>query len=920
MPDWREELRARVEPAHLEATREAEIVEELVQHLEERWEELVGRGDVAADASRTVLEELDDMLPARLAAVERRASNAPAAGEPTAAGPFTGLAKDLRYAVRQLRRNPSFTAIAVLSLALGTGANTAIFQLLDAVRLRALPVPEPRQLATVEIQTYGKGRSGSFHGRAPGESRLTNPQWEEIRARQEGFRQIAAWGGERMDLSRGGESRWADEIWVSGGFFPMLGVRAAAGRVLGPADDHRGCPAIGVLSEPFWRREYGGAADVVGRTLTLDSHPVQIVGVAEPGFGGVEVGRGFDVAVPICAEPILHAEETELDKRNHWWLGVIGRVKPGWSVERASAQLAVASRPVFEATVPPEYNAQDAKDYVRNRLSARPAASGVSPLRQTYVSPLAVLLVISAVVLVIACVNLANLMLARASARQREMGVRLALGASRGRLARQLLSESLLLAAIGTALGAALAQVLCRFLVAFLAEGRPNLSLDLAPNLTVLGFTALLGVATCLLFGLAPAIQASRTPPGEALKASARGVAGGKARLRLRRSLVASQVALSLVLVVGALLFVRTLRNLATLDPGFSGRRIVNASVELAPLKPTREQVGRVRQELLARVQKLPGVASAAAVEVVPLSGMGWNDDVRAGDPSAPAQLATFNRVSPGYFATMGTRLLAGRDLDARDTRGTPEVAVVTETFAQRYFGGANPVGKTLAKKELAGKPDRVYLIVGLVPDQKYTDLREEFLPIVFVAEAQDPEPKLHMELLVRAEASEADAVAAVKRTFAELAPSASLSFRTFESLTRRVLLSERLMATLSGFFGALAALLAMVGLYGVISYTVTQRRSEIGVRIALGAERGDIVRLVMGEAGWLLAAGLLAGGALALLLGGAARALLYGLRPADPATLAVAAATLASVAALASFVPARRAAGLDPTRALRDE
>jgi putative ABC transport system permease protein len=916
--DWKAAVRAALAGSSLEPGREEEIVEELAQHLEQREEELVLRGGAPDDIARQLQAELEDDLAKELARVAPAVSTAPAPGAPASGGPFAGLGSDLRYAVRQLVKNPVFSAIAILSLALGTGANTAIFQLLDAVRLRALPVPEPQQLATVDIvETHGKGRTGDFHGRA---SRLTNPLWEAIRSRQEGFREIAAWGGEKMDLSRGGESRWADEIWVSGGFFAMFSVRATAGRLLGPADDYRGCPAVGVLSETFWRREFGGAADTVGRTLTLDSHPVQIVGVAERGFTGVEVGRGFDVAVPICAEPILHGEETELDLRDHWWLGVIGRLKPSWTVERASAQLAVVSAPILETTLPPKYDAQDARSYLRFRLGALPAPSGVSPLRRTYVNPLVVLLGISALVLVIACANLANLMLARASARQREMGVRLALGASRGRLVRQLLSESLLLAVLGTALGAALAQVLSRFLVSFLADGRPNLLLDLGPNLSVLGFTALLAVSTCLLFGLAPAIQASRTPPGEALKASARGVAGGRGRLKMRRSLVASQVALTLVLLVGALLFVRTLRNLTTLDPGFSERRIVVASVELGPLKLPKERRGAFRQEVLARVEAMPGVASATSVMIVPLSGQGWNDTVRAGDPSAPSQVANFNRVSPAYFATLGTRILAGRVFDTRDNAQSPEAAVVTETFARRFFGGASPVGKTLAKKESAGLPDRVYQIVGLVADQKYTALREEFAPIVFLAEAQDPEPAAHMELLIRARGSEADVVAGVKRTFAELAPEASLTFKTFESLMREVLLSERLMATLSGFFGALAALLAMVGLYGVISYMVTQRRSEIGVRIALGAERGDIVRLVMGEAGRLLAIGLVAGAALALAAGGAARALLYGLTPADPATLVAAAAALASVAALASFLPARRAAGLDPTRALRDE
>jgi putative ABC transport system permease protein len=918
MSDWKDEVRVSLAGLELEPAREAEIVEELAQHLDERFGDLVARGVAPEEARRMLIGELrGGGLAAELARVAPRARPAIAPGEERRGILLSGVLGDPKYAARQLRLNPGFAAVAVLSLALGTGANTAIFQILDAVRLRALPVSRPQELAGVKIA--GKvSRTGWFSGRSPD---LTNAVWEALRDRQQAFSQIAAWGTDRLDLSKGGEARYADTLFVSGSFFEALGVRPALGRLLTPADDQHGCGSAGVvLSDAFFRRELGGDPSILGRTVSLEGHPFEVIGVTPPSFFGVEVGRRFDVALPICADVLIYVETQRSTSPSAWWLGSIGRLAPGWTVERASAHLAGISPGIFQDTLPPRYDAVDAKGYLAFRLGATPAASGVSALRRRYESPLVLLMAIAGLVLLIACANLANLMLARASARQKEMAVRLALGASRGRLVRQLMAESLLVACLGAACGAALAQALSRLLVAFLSTQQAPLFVDLAPGGRVLGFTLALAFATCILFGLTPAIQAARIAPGEALKANARGISGGRGRFGMRRALVVSQVALSLVLLVGALLFVRTLRNLSTLDAGFRRENIVVAEIDLTRAKLPAERRAFAKKELLDRIRAIPGVSSAATVAVVPVSGNGWNETLRLPSSGTKGEVANFNRVSPGYFETMGTPFLGGRDFDGRDVPGGPKVAIVTQTFVKKFLTGGNPIGRTFAQAGEAGKPDLVYEVVGVVKDAKYIDLREEFTPIVFLSEAQDEELRPDLRVVVRSELPPAGVIASVKRTLSEASPAAVLVFSKLETTIKEALLRERLMATLSGFFGVLAALLAMVGLYGVISYMVARRRNEIGVRIALGAERRDIVKLVMSEAARLLGIGLVAGTVLALAAATTARALLYGLTPGDPVTVAGAVFVLAAVAALASLLPARRAAGFDPVRALRDE
>jgi predicted permease len=917
MPDWRRTIRERLSELRLDPAREAAVAEELAQHAGDRYEELLSRGVPPPDAERSVLGELErGRLVAALRPVLPPASARPAPGQDEP-GIAAGVWKDLRHGLRLLRLDPAFAVVAVLSLALGIGANTAIFQLLDAVRLRALPVQRPHELAAVRVADSPNGRTGWFSGRHP---EITSGIWERLRDEPKGFSSIAAWSSQRLNLSPGGEVRFADTLWASGSLFETLGVQPLLGRLLSPADDRRGCaPGPVVLSEAFWQREFGADPSAVGRKISLDGRPFEVVGITPASFFGLDVGRRFDVALPLCAEAAM-GEQTRTNESSAWWLAVVGRLKPGWTIERASAEVRAQSAGIFRATLPPAFDAVNGKHYLESRLEAYPAASGLSSLRRQYADPLWLLLGISGLVLLIACANLANLMVARASARHREIAVRLALGASRRRLVQQLLAESFVLAALGAAWGAALAQALSRLLVSSLAtqDTRPFVVLHF--DWRLFAFTAGLAGLTCLLFGLLPAIQAARTEPIAAIKSGGRGIAGSHAGLGTRRALVVSQVSLSLVLVVGALLFAETFRKLQSIDPGFRRDHILVTDFGTEGLRIPPAARDEYTRMLLSRVRAIPGVVSAAATLIVPASGSGWNDSVRIDGSAVTRELANFNRVSPGYFATMGTPLRAGRDFTEADRAGSVPVAVVTETFARKFLGGSSPLGRTFRIVNPGPKADHAYEIVGMVKDAKYTDLREEFTPIVFLASAQNPEPPPGETLLIRSQLPPASLVSAVKTAIAQVNPSIVVEFHVFETSLREGLLRERLMAALSGYFGFLAALLAMVGLYGVISYMVVRRRNEIGVRMAMGATRRDIVVMILREAGALLGAGLAIGVVLSIAAAHAARSLLFGLRPGDPVTLAIAVAGLSAVAAAASLLPARRAAALDPMAALREE
>jgi predicted permease len=828
------------------------------------------------------------------------------------------LAQDTAYSFRQFRQNPGFVAAAILSLALGIGANTAIFQLLNAVRLRTLPVANPQEL--VEIRNpEGVSKSGAFTAWNP---QLTNPQWDLLRQQQGPFAGLFAWSGTRFNVARGGEARNVEGLLVSGEFFRVLGVQPLLGRLIADTDDRRGCgPPAAVISYGFWQREYRGEASVLGATLTLQNQSAQIVGVTPPGFYGIEPGRSYDVAVPLCAETLLRGEDSRLEVRHAWWLTAMGRLKPGVTVEQATAYLNSVSPALYEATLPPRYQDEDRKSYLGLKLMASPAGGGISRLREQYEESLWLLLAIAGLVLLIACANLANLMLARASAREREIAIRMALGASRPRLLRQLLSESLMLAALGAAAGAWLAGSLSKALVAFVSTERTRWVLELPTDWRVLAFMAGLTALTCVLFGLAPALRATRGGPGEALKAGSRGLTAGRERFGLRRALVITQVSLSLVLVVGALLFGRSFQNLASQDAGVQQEGVLVTEVDFSTLNLPAARRLEFSADILARVRGIPGVAGAAQTYIVPLSGSGWNEWVwLEGQTQQNKTLVWLSRVSEGYFHTLEIPLLAGRDFDSRDTVTSVPVAIVNEAFVRRYQLGPSALGKRFRTEGNVGEAPVWHEIVGVVKDNKYRSLRADVDPTAFLPLLQDKEPQQAAELVIRSAQPLASVTAEVTRRMAELHPQIMLEFYVYKNMIRARLLQDRLMATLSSFFGGLAMVLAAVGLYGVIAYMVERRRNEIGIRMALGAQRGNVLALILREAGVLVAVGLAIGTLLSLAAGQAASSMLYGLQPYDAAMMAAAVTLLALIAFAASYVPARRAARVDPLVALRYE
>jgi putative ABC transport system permease protein len=829
------------------------------------------------------------------------------------------LAQDLRYGLRLLRLNPGFTAIVVLSLALGTGANTAIFQLIDSLRLRTLPVAQPEQLANVRILDRSWG-SGRVHGRY---ADVTNAQWEQIRDHQRVFSGMFAWATEGgFNLARGGEARYASGMWISGDFFKTLEVPALRGRTLTADDDRRGCgspPAV--ISYAFWQREYAGGPDILGRMISLEGHPFEIVGITPPGFTGIDVGRQFDVAVPLCSEALIHGELSLVDLRNGYWLAAVGRLKPGVTIEQANAEMAALSTGILEATTPPQYDTEAQKHYLRYKFGAFPAATGFSNLRRLYETPLWMLLAIAALVLLIACANIAILLLARASVRGREIAVRLSLGASRGRLIRQLLVESLLIGVAGTVLGAVLAQWVSRFLVAFIATSGPDVFVDLHPDWLVLSFTMGIALLTTILFGLAPAFRATRIAPAAALKSAGRNLAGGREHFSLRRGLVVSQVAFSLVLLVGAILFVRSLKNILSVNAGFHTAGIMEADLDFRQLKIPAPQRQGYKLNLIDRLRALPGVEGVADASVVPLSGYGWQENVILAGAAKRADVAPlFTQVSPDFFNTMGIPIMAGRAFSERDTANSLKVAIVNQSFMKKILKGANPIGAHFQIEEAVGRARPIYEVVGLVRDTKYYDLRDEFAPEVYVTTAQDDQPNEYAGLLIRSNLPMGTLTQELKNALAEASPEIGEEFHVMQTNIRDSLLRERLMAALSAFFGALATLLAMMGLFGVMSNFVARRTGEIGLRIALGAQRRNILGMVLGEASTMLVIGLAVGAALVLALGKIAGAMLFGLKPYDPLTISLSAVALTAVAILASYLPARRAARLDPMAALRDE
>jgi predicted permease len=814
------------------------------------------------------------------------------------------LFQDVRYALRQLRLSPGFALVALASLALGIGANAAIFQLLDAVRLRSLPVPDPKELAEIRIVggNHGFGITNGPYGQ------LTRPVWQEIEAHHEPFSGVFAWTTSEDRIGRGVDSRPARSIEVSGEFFPVLGIEPWRGRLFTLADEHGPNCAISqvVVSYPYWQSHMGGREITASETLLVNGHSAQVIGVTPPGFFGLAVGESFDIAFPFCHPKEMRGEVFDIS--------VMGRLRPGWSLERASAEMGAISAGVFAATAPAGYSSQAIQQFKRYQLGVYSAASGASELREEYDKSLWMLLGITALVLMIACANLANLMLARASVREREFAVRLALGASRLEVFRQSLVESGLLALVGTGAGVALAQLLSRILIWALSSEDNSIALATGTDAHVLLFAASVAALTCLIFGTAPALRSVGAQPVVAIKSGGRGMTGDRERFSVQKLLVVSQIAVSLVLLVGALLFVRSFHRLMTVDTGMRERGITLAFFQLTDLQLPSNRLEEFKRELLDEVRSVPGVLDAATTTNVPLLGGSWTHNVQVGAAEGPSK---FTWVSPDYFRTMGIPLLAGRGIREVDTATSPRIVVVNQTFIRQFVGGNNPLGRTLRTSPEPQYPETVYEIVGVIPDTKYNDIRGKTPPMAFAPASQYPAQGPWVAMMIYANASPE---AAIKSKIAASHAEIVTFFSDFQADIANGLKRERLLAMLAGFFGALAALLAMVGLYGVMSYMITRRRSEIGIRVALGANRGQVVLMVMREATRMLVVGVVVGTMLSLIAGRGAESLLFGLKPHDPLTIAASVFLLAAIAGLASFVPARRAARVDPMVALRYE
>jgi putative ABC transport system permease protein len=797
-----------------------EVVRELDFHLTERQEQLAAAGLPPAEAAKQARRQFgayalhkEDTWTADLTAW------------------LETLRTDVRYALRGFAKSPAFTAVAILSLALGIGANTAIFTLFNAVVLRSLPVRHPDELVKLNIAAEGP------------DTTFTNPIWEQLRdhhGETGAFSGMLTWGSTRFNVAATGENRYINGDFINGDFFSVLGVGAQIGRTLLASDDRRGCAAGAVLSHSFWQREYGGDPAVLGKTVSLEGYPFPIVGVAQPGFMGLEVGRGTDLFVPLCSEPLIRGKQSALDGRSTWWLTIMGRPAPGVSVSQVNARLGMLAPQVFAATLPANWDAEGQKRYLENKLVSVPAATGSSEARRAFQDPLRMLMAAVALVLLIACANVANLLLARSTARQREMAVRLAIGASRGRLIRQNLTESLLLSLFGAALGLAFAQWGSHLLTSLISTSGNTLVLDLVPDIRVLSFTAAVGTITGVLFGLAPAWRSARVSPNAAMKAQGREVTEGMSRMRLGKTLVVVQVALSMVLAAGAGLMLTSFRNLTTLNPGFHADGVLMVSMNYRRGNIAKEQQDATGLEILRRLRDLPGVRSASASLITPISGGGWNGFIkvdRAAQRPGRDGLVFFNAVSNGYFQTLGTTLLAGRDFNDRDTPGSAPVAIINETAARKFFGKASPIGHVYYHHAFTTwDPPRE--IIGVVEDAKYRTLREAAVPTLYMPFVQTNQGAPNFEILVSG--SPSGVISGVKDLVSNVNPNLTMTFRPLSVQLAESLTRERMLATLSSFFGGLALLLVAIGLYGVLSYNVARRRNEIGIRMALGAARVD--------------------------------------------------------------------------------
>jgi len=820
---------------------------------------------------------------------------------------MTDLLRDLRYGFRMLWKSPALTAAAVVSLALGIGVNTAIFSLLDTVLWKILPVERPEQLYF--IQNVGPRRP---NGGAP-----PYPCFERFRERSQSFTALAAFTTRDLRVRIDGEREEARGQFVSGNYFFLLGVKPQLGRALTPLDDSvpdKGGPDgyVAVISHNYWTRRFGRNPSVVGKVVQIGHDSVTIVGVSPPEFYGLSPGTDIDISLPMMMQGAAMLAE-----KNSWWFKAVGRLKPGASAEQAQAELNAIFQPFMEETTV----SAEARRESFARIELAPAGKGLDTLRREFSRPLQALMAIVVLVLLIACVNVANLLLSRAEGRRREFSVRLALGANRLRLLRQMLTESLLLVSLGGLLALIFALWGESFLMSFFVHGSDKLSVNPTLDYRVLLFTFAVSLLTGLIFGLAPALQATRTEPTPGLKDSTG--ASTRRRSRFGKSLVAAQVALSLLLLVGAGLFLRTLRNLKQVDAGFRREGVVTMRVNPAVTANQGARLINLWDDILARVERVPGVRSASLSTLTPLGGNDRSVRVEVVGFTASSEQdmdIRLNQVSPGFFQTFDIGLLRGRAFAESDNESAPPVAILNETAARFYFGDRNPVGGLLIFKQ-GPKPARQYQIVGVTRDARYLNLREPDTRLVYLPRLQALDQLGQLTLAVRDGDRPTELVSGIRNELRANGSDILLTdVLTLDEQVDQSLLQERLVATLSLFFGLLALLLACTGLYGVMAYNVSRRTREIGVRIALGAPAGNVVRMVLTETFFVVSTGVLIGFVAALATTRFISSLLFGLAPADPLTIVCAAILLMCAAAFAGYLPARRATKVDPLVALRHE
>jgi putative ABC transport system permease protein len=892
---------------------EAQLDSELRFHVEQRTADNIAAGMNADEARRSALAQFGGLEYIKEETRDARGTHF-----------VETLLQDIRFAFRILRKTPLITSIALLSLALGIGANTAIFSLIDAVMLRMLPVQNPEQLVRIQRRSPKSGRL---------DSSVTNPIWEQVRDHQDAFSGVIAWDPETFDLADGGEVNNINGIYASGDYFAVLGVRPAAGRLMAASDDVRGCRGVAVLGYGFWQSHYGGAESAVGSSIRLNGHSFPIVGVAQRGFFGTDVGEKLDVAIPICAEATLDGKDSWLDVRDDWLLMMMGRLRPGMTVEQADARMKVISPQLLDAVVPQSWPANYQEMFRRYTLVVSPGATGTGGFRNIrgqYGLPLVVLMFVVGLVLLIACANIASLLLARSAARQKEIAVRLALGASRGRLIRQVLTESIVLSGGGAILGVLFARWGSALLVRFVSTQQNQMFLDLQMDGRVLVFTITITVLCGLLFGILPALRSTRVDAMSAMKEGQAQAAGGRSHSSAVRWIVAAQVALSLILLIGTGLFIRTFTNLMTRNAGFDRNNVLMVETNVHNAGLAEPALAPLYGQMLAKLRALPGVVSASQCWITPLSHHAWENDVSVPGHPLPhgVELPTLlNWVTPGYFKTMRTHLLEGRAFDARDTATSTPVVVVNQSLARvvRYFGRQSPIGQPLMVGVVASEAREMLKqpveIIGVVQDARYRSLNEgpaleAYFPLSQILGNVDENTTFEIRTAITPGAL----IPAVRDVMASVNKSASLQFTTLNREADDSVSQEHLMAILSGFFGGLALLLTAIGIYGVMAYVVTLRTHEIGIRMALGAQQGSILRLVMRDAVIVLAAGISAGLLGSIWITQLVKGLLFGLKPNDPWTIALAIAALLCVALVATYIPARRAMRVDPMVALRYE